>query len=108
MNVFFRADRLTPVLEAHGLLALVRSPLAMGLLSGQYDATSRMAADDVRSRSSEWMDWFKDGRMAPDLLDRPAAVRELLTTGGRTMVQGAPGWLWARSGAPSPPRASAP
>jgi aryl-alcohol dehydrogenase-like predicted oxidoreductase len=25
------------------------------------------------------------------------AVRELLRTGGRTLVQGAIGWLWARS-----------
>ncbi len=97
MNVFFRADRLTPVLEAHGLLALVRSPLAMGLLSGKYDAARRIAADDVRSRSSEWMDWFKDGRVAPDLLGRIEVVRELLTTDGRTMVQGALAWLWARS-----------
>lgn len=97
MNVLFRADRLTPVLEAHGLLALVRSPLAMGLLGGRYDAASRIAPDDVRSRSAAWMDWFKDGRVAPDMLDRLAAVGDLLATGGRTMVQGALGWLWARS-----------
>lgn len=102
MNVFFRADRLTPVLEAHGLLALIRSPLAMGLLSGKYDAQSRIAPGDVRSRSSEWMDWFKDGQVAPDLLGRLAAVRELLGAGGRTMVQGALGWLWARSASAIP------
>ncbi|MGO8286812.1 aldo/keto reductase, partial [Rhizobium ruizarguesonis] len=45
----------------------------------------------------EWMVYFKDGRMAPEFAARLAAVRDLLTSGGRPLTQGALAWLWARS-----------
>ena len=35
--------------------------------------------------------------VAPEWLARVDAVREVLTSDGRTLVQGALGWLWARS-----------
>ncbi len=37
------------------------------------------------------------GRVAPGYAERLDAVRDLLRTGGRTLAQGALGWLWARS-----------
>jgi aryl-alcohol dehydrogenase-like predicted oxidoreductase len=43
------------------------------------------------------MRYFKDGRPVPQWLDRLAAVREVLTSGGRTLTQGALAWIWARS-----------
>lgn len=97
MNVFFRADALVPVIEAAGLLSINRSPLAMGLLGGRYGAGDRFGPDDVRSRNTDWMDYFKDGVVAPDLLKRLDAVRDNLQSGGRSLAQGAIGWLWARS-----------
>lgn len=102
MNVFFRADALMPVIEAAGLLSINRSPLAMGLLGGRYAAGQRFGPDDVRSRNTDWMDYFKDGAVTPAMLDRLTAVRDLLQTGGRTLAQGAIGWLWARSPAALP------
>jgi aryl-alcohol dehydrogenase-like predicted oxidoreductase len=97
MNVFFRADALMPVIERHGLLSINRSPLAMGLLSGKYAPGSAMDKNDIRSQTMDWMGYFKDGTVAPEYARQLDAVRELLRTGGRTLVQGAIGWLWARS-----------
>lgn len=97
MNVFFRADALVPVIERHDLISINRSPLAMGLLSGKYSAASVIGADDVRGRSAEWLDYFKDGRVAPAFAKRLDAVRELLQSDGRTPAQGALAWLWART-----------
>jgi aryl-alcohol dehydrogenase-like predicted oxidoreductase len=44
------------------------------------------------------MRWFdRDGRPNRELLAALAAVREVLTSGGRTVAQGSIGWIWARS-----------
>jgi aryl-alcohol dehydrogenase-like predicted oxidoreductase len=43
------------------------------------------------------MEYFQDGRPDPGWLRRVAAVRDVLTVGGRTLAQGALGWIWARS-----------
>jgi aryl-alcohol dehydrogenase-like predicted oxidoreductase len=94
MNVFFRADALVPVIEAQGLLSINRSPLAMGVLGG---ATRGFAKNDLRSQTVSWMDYYKDGVIAPDYAKRLTAVRDLLQTEGRTLAQGAIAWLWARS-----------
>jgi aryl-alcohol dehydrogenase-like predicted oxidoreductase len=97
LNVFFRADALLPVIERAGLLSINRSPLAMGLLSGKYDAASTIGKTDIRSNTVDWMAYFKDGKVAPEYAAQLAAVRELLRSGGRSLVQGAIGWIWGRS-----------
>ena len=97
LNVFFRADALMPVIEGAGLLSINRSPLAMGLLGGKYDGTSKMAKTDLRSNNVDWLAYFKDGKVAPDYAAQLNAVRDLLCSDGRTLVQGALGWIWARS-----------
>ena len=97
MNVFFRADLLIPAIEAQGLLSINRSPLAMGLLGGRIGSDTRFAPQDLRSQTVDWMAYFKDGVIAPEYATRLAAVRDLLQTGGRSLAQGAIGWLWARS-----------
>ncbi|MBO0868113.1 MAG: aldo/keto reductase [Micromonosporaceae bacterium] len=85
------------VCEQLDLASINRGPLAMGLLTGKYTVDSRLGADDVRGIAPDWMDFYRDGRPAPEWLDRVAAVREILRSGGRTLAQGALGWLWARS-----------
>ena len=97
MNVFFRADALVPVIERHGLLSINRSPLAMGVLSGKYGKNSHIGTGDVRSISAQWLDYFKDGHVAPAYVERLDTVRDLLQSDGRTLVQGALAWLWART-----------
>jgi aryl-alcohol dehydrogenase-like predicted oxidoreductase len=86
------------VCDTHDLASINRGPLAMGLLTGKYTETSRLGADDVRGIAPQWLHYFADGRPSPEWLARVAAVREILTSGGRTLAQGALGWLWARSG----------
>ena len=85
------------VCDRYDLTSINRGPLAMGLLTGKYDGSARLAGDDIRGRTPEWMTFFRDGQPVPEWLDRVAAVREVLTAGGRTLAQGALGWLWARS-----------
>lgn len=97
MNVFFKASALLPVIEGHSLLSINRSPLAMGLLSGKYVPGSAMNKNDIRSQTMDWLAYFKDGTVAPNYARQLDAVRSLLQTDGRTLVQGAIGWLWARS-----------
>ena len=65
MNVFFDAPRMQKVVQDEGLLSLIRSPLAMGLLSGKYDQNTVMASDDVRASREEWMEYFREGRPIP-------------------------------------------
>lgn len=85
------------VCEELDLASINRGPLAMGLLTGKYTAETQLGADDVRGISPEWMVLYRDGRPAPEHLARVEAVREVLTADGRTLAQGALGWLWAQS-----------
>ncbi|WP_299609641.1 aldo/keto reductase [uncultured Tateyamaria sp.] len=97
MNVFFDAPRMQKVVQDEGLLSLIRSPLAMGLLTGKYDQNSVMASDDVRASRENWMEYYRDGKPNPDFIGKLDAIRDLLTSDGRTLVQGALGWLWGQS-----------
>ncbi len=102
MNVLFRASDIVPVIEKHGLISMNRSALAMGVLTGKYDASSTFRSGDVRALNQDWMAYFRDGALTADVLRQLDAVRDLLAVGGRTLTQGAIGWLWARSPAAFP------
>ncbi|HEX5198468.1 MAG TPA: aldo/keto reductase [Actinoplanes sp.] len=78
------------------LASVNRSPLGMGLLTGKFAPGSTFAADDVR-HAAQWHPGFADGRPTAEWLARLAAIREVLTSGGRTVAQGALAWIWARS-----------
>ncbi|GLW10997.1 aldo/keto reductase [Microtetraspora sp. NBRC 13810] len=98
INVLDDTPAMLAACEELGLASVNRGPLAMGLLSGKYDAGSRLPHDTVRGDTPEWMRYFRDGRPSVALLAQLDAVREILTSGGRTVAQGALGWLLARSG----------
>jgi aryl-alcohol dehydrogenase-like predicted oxidoreductase len=98
MNVLNDAGPMVKLCEELDLASINRGPLAMGLLTGKYGADSKLAANDVRGENApDWMRYFKDGRPNPEWLDLLEAVRDILTSGGRTLAQGALAWLWARS-----------
>ncbi|MGC9520291.1 MAG: aldo/keto reductase [Anaerolineae bacterium] len=98
MNVFSDAPEMIALCERLNLASINRGPLAMGLLSGKYQAGSKLADNDVRGENApSWMQYFKDGKPNPAFLDKLAAIRDVLTSDGRTLVQGALGWIWARS-----------
>lgn len=102
MNLFFDAPSMMKVVERFELCSFNRSPLAMGLLTGKFNDGASIRPGDVRLNSFHWMDYFKDGQVVPDFIERVEAVRSLLTVGGRSLAQGALGWLWAKSPATFP------
>jgi len=91
MNVIHDAPGILAVCDEFDLACINRGPLGMGLLTGKYAKDTVFPGNDVRSA-----EWFKDGFQGP-IMDNLEAIRELLTTGGRTLAQGALGWLWARN-----------
>jgi len=97
LNVLHDQPNLLDTAAEHGLATIANMPLAMGLLSGRYTATSRLSDQDVRGSGHSWVRYFTDGRPDPVFLAWLAAVREVLTSGGRTLAQGALGWVMARS-----------
>lgn len=97
LNVFVRGDDMLALCEREKLASLNRSPLAMGLLTGKFTAGSSLPGSDVRGAGHAWVRDFVDGRVRPESLARLEAVRELLTVDGRSLAQGALGWILARS-----------
>ncbi len=98
LNVLDNNTEVIALCEKYNLAAINRGPLAMGLLSGKYTASSKPSIDDVRGeKSPEWMKYFRDGKPSPEWMKKREAVQEILTSGGRTLSQGALAWLWARS-----------
>ena len=98
LNVLDDNPTVIAICEKYNLAAINRGPLAMGLLTGKYNANTKPSTDDVRGeKSPEWMKYFKDGKPSPEYLKKIEAVREILTSNGRTLPQGALAWLWARS-----------
>ena len=98
LNVLQDAPEMINTCQKNNFAGLVRSPLAMGLLSGKYSASSILPADDIRSQPPEWLPYFEQGgRASPALSQQLAQIREVLTSGGRTLVQGALAWIWGRS-----------
>lgn len=98
LNVLSRNPEVVAVCEENNLAAINRGPLAMGLLTGKYKPDTVLGADDVRGTNSpEWMTFFKEGKPSPEWMDKVAAIREILTSEGRTLAQGALAWLWAHS-----------
>lgn len=98
LNVLDDNPAMIALCEKENLAALNRGPLAMGLLTDKYTTEIKIAADDVRGeKSPEWMKYFKDGKPNPEWAAKRDAVREILTSKGRSVAQGALAWNWARS-----------
>ncbi|MEU6554841.1 aldo/keto reductase [Streptomyces sp. NPDC046915] len=98
LNVLQDAPEMLALCERSGLASINRSPLAMGLLSGRRRAGDALEAGDIRSRPPVWLGGYVDGSGAdPEWLARVDALKDVLTSGGRTPAQGALAWLWARS-----------
>ncbi|MCC9075636.1 aldo/keto reductase [Litorilinea aerophila] len=90
-NLFEGNVDILAICEEQNLASINRGPLAQGLLTGKFTPDSRLPENDVRR------DWdFRTGEQARRLRVLNE-VREVLTAGGRTLAQGAIGWLWARS-----------
>ncbi|MBN2044487.1 MAG: aldo/keto reductase [Anaerolineales bacterium] len=89
-------NELLALAEERNLASIIRGPLGMGLLTGKFAPGTRFAADDVRTYA-EWHPGFEGGQPTQEWLDALEAMGGVLTSGGRTLAQGALAWLWARS-----------
>lgn len=89
-NVVDDNPAMVELIESVGLAGINRGPLAMGTLTGKFNRETTFAADDVRQR----FDFSgKEGRVL-DALER---IRDVLSSGGRTLAQGSLAWLLART-----------
>ena len=98
INVLTDAPEMLALCSRENLASVDRGPLAMGLLTGKFKLDTTLGIDDVRgTRAPDWMNFFKNGKPNPEWHKKVEAIREILTSGGRSMAQGALAWLWARS-----------
>src|ERR687885_1862349 len=97
LNVLQDNPAMVALLDEQDLVGINRGPLAMGLLTGKCNAGAQLAGDDIRGAGAPWLQYFQDGRPNPEWLARLEAVREILTSGGRSLAQGALAWIWGRS-----------
>lgn len=91
LNVVLDDPKMLALCEELNLASVNRSPLARGALSGKYSKGVTFPKNDVRND-----EWSKAHFFVPTL-DQLDAIREILTSNGRTLVQGALAWIWARS-----------
>jgi aryl-alcohol dehydrogenase-like predicted oxidoreductase len=103
LNVFRRKplERVLPAAAEAGVGVIARVPLASGLLSGRYDASTTFAADDHRSfnRSGEAFDVGETFSGVPyDVGVAAAAEVAALTPDGATTAQLALRWVLDQPG----------
>ncbi len=96
-NIFLKTDELIDICEENNLASINRSPLAMGFLSGKFNADSKLSENDVRGAGHDWVRYFENGSPKQEFLYKLDAVREILSSDGRSLVQGALGYLWGKS-----------
>ena len=83
-------------------------PAGHGPAHRRYGRGHQLPRDDVRGPARPGWSYFTGGRPGPDWLARVDAIREVLTAGGRTLAQGALGWLLAAARGPCRSLAPAP
>jgi aryl-alcohol dehydrogenase-like predicted oxidoreductase len=90
LNVFHDAPAVLDLCREQDLASLNRVPLLTGVLTGRWSPETRLQEGDPRSA------WFEQAGFL-DLLARAREIEPLLRCDGRSVVQGALGWIWARS-----------
>jgi aryl-alcohol dehydrogenase-like predicted oxidoreductase len=82
--------------EQLNLANINRGPLGMGLLTGKFAPDSSFGDQDVRKHAN-WHPGFQNGKPTRAWLDALESIRDVLTSGGRSLAQGALAWIWGRS-----------
>lgn len=91
LNVFDGNYETLDICTQFNLASINRGPLNMGLLTGKFNRETEIPKEDVRSRRAALQE---DRGRRLEILDR---IKDLLVHEGRTLAQGALGWIWARS-----------
>jgi aryl-alcohol dehydrogenase-like predicted oxidoreductase len=97
LNIFDGNMELLALCDNLDLASIDRGPLGMGILTGKFAPDSRFNEDDVRKHAT-WFPGFQEGIVNPEWLDMLASVKEVLTSDGRSLAQGALAWIWGVSG----------
>ena len=90
LNIFNDNQAMLEVCREQDLASLNRVPLLMGVLTGRWSPETRLEQGDPRAGWFEHEEFLK-------VLACAEQLRPYLTSGGRSYVQGALGWIWARS-----------
>jgi aryl-alcohol dehydrogenase-like predicted oxidoreductase len=90
LNIMMDAPDMLALCDEYDLASINRIPLAMGMLSGKWTASTQLPEDDWRSEFFTVPEFLRD-------LEKVQAMGQVLTRDGRSYVQGALGWIWARS-----------
>jgi len=90
LNVFMDSAAMLDLCREQDLASLNRVPLLTGVLTGSWSRDMKLKDGDPR------VHWFEDPGL-PKLLACVQKIEPYLTSGGRSYVQGALGWIWARS-----------
>jgi aryl-alcohol dehydrogenase-like predicted oxidoreductase len=90
LNIMMDAPAMLALCDELDLASINRIPLAMGLLSGRWTRNTQLPQDDRRGRFFEVEEFLQD-------LEKVQTMRQVLTRDGRSYVQAALGWIWARS-----------
>jgi len=96
LNIFDGNMELLALCEERNLASINRGPLGMGILTGKFTLNTQFSDDDVR-KYADWFPGFEKGSPTQEWLDALESVREILTSKGRTLAQGALAWIWGRS-----------
>ena len=96
-NLFRDNREMVSFVEEHNLTGINRGPLAMGLLSGKYGKAEQLSKTDIRRKNPTWLKYFNNGVPAPEFVKKLDIDKEILTSSGRSTVQGALAWILAKS-----------
>ncbi|MEE9189738.1 MAG: aldo/keto reductase [Candidatus Neomarinimicrobiota bacterium] len=91
LNVFGGNLEILRICEQYGLASINRGPLAKGLLTGKFTSKTSFPEDDIRHG------WNLESGPQATQLKKIEAVRDILTSNGRTLAQGSLCWLLALS-----------
>jgi aryl-alcohol dehydrogenase-like predicted oxidoreductase len=96
LNIFDGDLEILTLCDKYNLASINRGPLGMGVLTGKFKPGDTFAENDVRKHAT-WFPAFEDGRVTQEWIDNLNAIRDVLTSEGRTLAQGALAWLWGCS-----------
>jgi aryl-alcohol dehydrogenase-like predicted oxidoreductase len=89
LNAIFDNEEMRQLCADFNMAGINKDPLHRGLLTGKFTTESTFPEDDIRSQSD----------FASDRIERRLQLvedlRDLLTSDGRTMAQGALAYIWA-------------
>lgn len=89
LNAIFDNAEMRTLCKENDLAGVNKDPLNRGILTGKFNENSTFPEDDIRSETD-----FHEDRIVKRL-ELVEALREPLTSNGRTMAQGALAYIWA-------------